>query len=88
MKHFFRRIKLKAHFKNKNKSDQEKPTEEKIFSKRSEWTPPRTHHHTVQTFIQAVTRGIHDSKRNPLPKQNMSKGEQKALKKSVGTTEL
>ena len=78
MKHFLRKIKLKAHFKSKEKSDQEKQVEEKIFTKRNEWTQPRTHH-KVEIFIQAVTRDIHDSKRNPLRTQNLSKGEHKAL---------
>ena len=78
MKHFFRRIKLRAHFKKEETHDEEKPKEEQIFTKRSQWTPPRAHH-TVETFIQAVTRDIQDSKRNSLPKENLSKGEQKAL---------
>ena len=78
MKHFFRRTKLRTHFKNEETLDEGKPKEEQIFTKRNQWTPPRTHH-TVETFIQAVTRDIQDSKRNPFPKQNLSKGEQKAL---------
>ena len=78
MKNFFRSIKLRAHFKTEEKPDERKPIEEQIFRKKRNWTPPRTHH-TVETFIQAVTRDIHDSKREPLPKPNLSKGEQKAL---------
>ena len=52
------------------------PGKEQIFAKRSQRTLHRVHH-TVDTFIQV--RDIIDSKTKPLRKQNLSKGEQKAL---------
>ena len=53
---FYRRIKLKEHFKDKtNKSK----TEEDIFRKPNDktWIPPKNHH-TVETFIEATNNEV------------------------------
>ena len=77
---FTRRIKLKAHFGSSNTTNK---TENEIFKGKSNktWTPPNTHH-TVKTYIDAITKDIKESEtvKPPIPKSNLSKLEQTAIK--------
>ena len=58
---FFRRIKLKAYFKDtpNNKNDDES----KLFKqkKNKKWTPPNNHH-TINTYVEAVKKYIEQRK--------------------------
>ena len=58
---FFRRIKLKAYFKDtpNNKNDDEN----RLFkqNKNKKWTPPNNHH-TINTYVEAVKKDIEQSK--------------------------
>ena len=76
---FYRRIKLKAHFKDQtNKSK----TGEDIFRKPTDktWIPSKNHH-TIETFIEATNNEINEEIAHIKPPiySNLSKGEQKAL---------
>ena len=78
---FFRRIKLKAYFKDtpNNKNDDEN----RLFkqNKNKKWTPPNNHH-TINTYVEAVKKDIEQSKTVPPKKirSNLSKDEKVALK--------
>eukprot|EP00795_Rhopilema_esculentum_P000471 gene471-10148_t len=85
MKEFFRKIKLKAHFNNaeetledEEETDEQQADEERIFRKKSRWTPYNVHH-TVEIFIEAVKSDIYSTPKVPLPKNNLSKKEIKAM---------
>ena len=76
---FYRRIKLKEHFKDKtNKSK----TEEDIFRKPNDktWIPPKNHH-TVETFIEATNNEVNVEIAHIKPPKysRLSNGEQKVL---------
>ena len=65
MKDFYRRIKLKAHFKNSENKN--RFTEEEIFRKPTNktWTP-NNNHHSIETFIEATRNEIN----NKIEKKN------------------
>ena len=78
---FFRRIKLKAYFKDtpNNKNDDES----RLFkqNKNKKWTPPNNHH-TINTYVGAFKKDIEQSK-TVTPRKirpNLSKDEKLALK--------
>ena len=77
---FYRRIKLKPHFKEA--ASNQYLTEDNIFKKRSSklWVPTKNHH-TIETFIKATKNNIDaEIKKLKRPKYlNLSKREQKAL---------
>ena len=77
---FYRRIKLKAHFKDT--ASHQHLTEDEIFKKRSikSWIPPKNHL-TVETIIEAANKDIDAViKKLKGPKySNLSEREQKAL---------
>ena len=72
---FYRRIKLKAHFKD---SKTTLPKEDMLFRKKSNWTPTKKHH-SVDTFIDLVNNDL--KAMNPKHKQtdNLSQKEKEAL---------
>ena len=72
---FYRTVKLRAHFKDK---EQTKPPGPKLKSN-SKWTPSKVSP-CVETFITAVNNEINDSNNKHLPKDNLSKNERKSLK--------
>ena len=78
---FFRRIKLKAYFKDTpiNKNDDEG----RLFkqSKNKKWTPPNNHH-TINTYVEAVKKDI-EQRKTLTPRKirpNLRKDEKLALK--------
>ena len=78
---FFRRIKLKAYFKDmpNNKNDDESILFKQ--SKNKKWTPPNNHH-TISTYVEAVKKYIEQIK-TVTPRKirpNLSKDEKLALK--------
>ena len=84
MKEFFRKIKLRAHFSRedeKHEGEQENGEhleEERIFRKKSKWTPHNVHH-TVETFIKAVKNDIYSRPKVSLPRNTLSKNEMEAM---------
>ena len=80
LQNFYRLIKLKAYFKDTESTT--KKDENKIFipEKQKPWTPSRNHH-SIETFIDLVQHDINDAKMLNIkrPKDNLTKGEQKAL---------
>ena len=78
MKEFFQKIKLRAHFsyeEEKHEGEQENGEhleEERIFRKKSKWTPHNVHH-TVETFIEAVKKDIYSTPKVSLPRNNLSR---------------
>ena len=73
---FFRRIKLRAYFKNN--TNIKKFNEEDIFKPKSTWQP-NNNHHTVTTFCEAVERDVHSQQRKHKISKNLTKDEIKAL---------
>ena len=76
---FYRRIKLKAHFKDQTNRPK---TEKNIFRKPTDKTwKPQKHHHTTETFIEATNIEINEKIAHIKPPKysNLSKGEQRAL---------
>ena len=76
---FYRRIKLKAHFKEQTNNTK---TEEDIFRKPTDktWIPPKNHH-TIETFMEAANNEIKKeiARIKPPKYSKLSKGEQEAL---------
>ena len=74
---FFRRVKLKAHFRNNQPYE---PSEEDLFGppKDSTWTPKYVNH-TVETFIAAASKDFENFKGKKLPNDNLNKMERRAL---------
>ena len=72
---FYRRIKLKAHFKNKNESKQNTF----YLKSTSTWTPSKVSP-CVETFIQAVNNNITEAEEKQVKKDNLTKEERLALK--------
>ena len=70
---FYRNLKLKAHFGNQE-------IDRTAFrpNKKSSWIPPKTPH-VIETFITAVNNEIEKTKNKPIPKDNLTKEERKAL---------
>ena len=80
MKDFYRRIKLKAHFKNSENKNCF--TEEEIFRKPTNETwIPNNNHHSIETFIEATRNEINNKieKKKQLNYSNLSVKEQKAF---------
>ena len=75
MNKFYRRIKLKGHFKH---SKTTLPKEDMLFRNKSNWTPTKNHH-SVETFIDLVNNDL--KAMNPKHKQadNLSQKEIEAL---------
>ena len=80
MEDFYRRIKLKAHFKNpENKA---RFTEEGVFRKPTNKTwVPNNNHHSIDTFMEAAHNEINNEiEKTKRPNySNLSVKEQKAL---------
>ena len=73
---YFRRIKFCSHF---GLSSKDELTEEQLFGKRnSNWTP-NSIDHTVETFTAEVKHDTDTSTARPLPKDNLTQKERKAL---------
>ena len=74
---FIRKVKLKAHFKNK---EQRIENEEFRISRHKTWTP-KENHHTVETFAQAFQNDLLKEEENikQIPHKNLSKKEEDAL---------
>ena len=90
LNNFFRRIKLKAHFTKQDadkEEDKDEITEEAYFKKKSNWTPTNVHH-TIDTFILAVSNAINNSNTKPLPRDNLTKKQRKALKNLKNRTDI
>ena len=77
IRHFFRKDE-ETQVEDQEENEEEKKEVELIFRKKSKWTPPKVHH-TVETFIEAVKTDILSSPKVPLPKNNLSKSEIKAM---------
>ena len=78
---FFRRIKLKAYFKDR--SGNENDNESRLFkqNKNKKWTPPNNDH-TINTYVEAVKKDIEQSK-TVIPRKirlSLSKDEKVPLK--------
>ena len=80
LQNFYHLIKLKAYFKDTESTT--KKDENTIFipEKQKPWTPSQNHH-SIETFIDLVQHDINDPKilNTKRPKDNLTKGEQKAL---------
>ena len=84
MKEFFRKIKFRAHFSSEevnHEGEQENGEhleEERIFRRKSKWTPHNVHH-TVETFIEAVKNDIYSTPKVSLSRINLSRNEIEAM---------
>ena len=78
LQRFFRRIKLRAHFEKRDPN--RTPSESELFSCRDKSWTPRINHHSVDTFISCVTKELKLANSNPIPQDNLSTKERKALK--------
>ena len=71
---FFRRIKLKAYFKDSS----EKNKDDFHIKSKNKWTPTKNHH-TIDTFIEAVNNDLCNIPTQKLPRDNLSKNERCAI---------
>ena len=78
LQRFFRRIKFRAHFEKPDPN--RTPSESELFSRRDKSWTPRINHHSVDTFISCVTKELKLANSNPIPQDNLSTKEHKALK--------
>ena len=68
---FSRRLKLRAHFGNK---ENRQNMEEKMFKPKSNWVPKQVHY-TVSTFCEALSNEIKKPLKSKTPYNNLTKGE-------------
>ena len=80
---FFRRIKLKAYFKD-NPNETKSKKSELYFPSKTNWTP-KDNHHSIDTYIEAVKKDLNETIDKPYKdskktkSHNLSKGEIEAL---------
>ena len=80
---FFRRIKLKAYFKDSPNETNSKQSE-LYFPSKTNWTP-KENHHSIETYIEAVKKDLNETIDKPYKdskktkSHNLSKGEIEAL---------
>ena len=80
---FFRRIKLKAYFKDSPNETNSKKSE-LYFPSKTNWTP-KDNHHSIETYIEAVKKDLNETIDKPYKdskktkSHNLSKGEIEAL---------
>ena len=75
MNQFYRRLKLKSHFKDKTSTATK---EDILFRKKSNWTPTKNHH-TVETFISLVNNDLMGMKPKSKLPENLTNKEKQAL---------
>ena len=74
---FFRRIKLRAHFKNKNKNLSSKKDRFKRPTNKN-WIPTNNHH-SKETFTEAIRNEIQEKKTRPSKYSNLTIKERKDM---------
>ena len=81
---FFRLLKLKAHFKDKNNSVVKNKFEK---NSNSNWTPANNHH-TVNTYIALIQKEVSEQEIGKIPRNNLSVHERNALKELMARTDI
>ena len=73
----------------KESQEENNSDEMPIIKSNSNWQP-KENHHTIETFIEAIDNEMNESitKKQKLPKNNLSKDDQAALKYFANRTDL